>query len=616
MKHNIPNSNNRHGRAVIAGLVCYVLLASQLTPLALALNPGRRIIIPVSKAKAAAAPANVALQPAPVITATKFDSYAIAPGPALPGETITYNITISNTGTADATGVTFNDTIDANTTLVPGSVNTSPITGPDSYSVLGNVRIQPNAANGLLVNDIDPDTGTNTGLTASGPTTSTQGGNVNVNSDGSFSYNPPAGFEGTDTFTYTATDAGGKSGTGTVTLTVTGMIWFVNVAAAAGGDGRLTTPFNCLVGAGCFSAVNDGLGNHPASNDNIFLASGAYTGGLALLPNQKVIGQGASASLTTIAGVTVPANSDTLPTTGGAAPTITTVAPAQNGLNLGTGNTVRGIAIGNTTGAKLSSVSFGTLTLGNNTTPDVLLNGSGQALSLSNGTFAATSALTSLTSTSSTAQGISLSSVTGTISFGSTTISGNTTQCILVSGSTANITFGNTSCTGGTDGVSLQNNSAGTRTFGTLSVSGGSGSAFLHGAGGGNTTVSGAATLTSGADAISISAPTSGNQINFNGATSATRTTSGGNGVNWAGTAGATLLFSALTIQTNAGTGLNASGGGTITVSNNTGTINNTTQAAPAIVASGIALNAVFASINSSGGTNGVSLTNVTGTSN
>ena len=49
--------------------------------------------------------------------------------------------------------------------------------------------------------------------------------------------------------------------------------------------------------------------------------------------------------------------------------------------------------------------------------------------------------------------------------------------------------------TGGTDGVSFQNNSSGTRTFGTLGVSGGSGDAFLHGAGGGNVTVNGAATL-------------------------------------------------------------------------------------------------------------------------
>ena len=61
---------------------------------------------------------------------------------------------------------------------------------------------------------------------------------------------------------------------------------------------------------------------------------------------------------------------------------------------------------------------------------------------------------------------------------------------------------------------------------------------------------------------------------------------------------------------------MNATTGGTITVTNGTGTINNTVQAAAAIIASSIALNANFSAINSSGGTNGVSLTTVTGTSN
>ena len=128
--------------------------------------------------------------------------------------------------------------------------------------MVGNVRIQvPDGVSDLLANDIDPDTGTNAGLTitalagdASAPFagTSTQGGQVTAaTGDGSFAYNPAPGFTGTDTFTYTATDSDGNNSTATVTLTITGMIWFVNSAAGAGGDGRLTTPFNCLVGAGC-----------------------------------------------------------------------------------------------------------------------------------------------------------------------------------------------------------------------------------------------------------------------------------------------------------------------------------------------------------------------------
>jgi len=250
MNPNTSNSNSRNARTLIASLLSYVLLASQLTPMALATNgpsfrsdPSKVSDIArgekVGRRSMAAEPVSLAPLAAPNIVATKVDSYAGAPNPANPGDVITYDVTISNTGTADATAVVFNDTIDPNTTLVPGSVNTQPITTDDAYDVLGNVRIQPNAAAGLLANDIDPDTGTNTGLTASAGATSTQGGSVSVNADGSFSYNPPAGFEGTDTFTYTVTDTGGKTDTGTVTLTITGMIWFVNAAAGGGGDGRL-----------------------------------------------------------------------------------------------------------------------------------------------------------------------------------------------------------------------------------------------------------------------------------------------------------------------------------------------------------------------------------------
>ena len=118
-------------------------------------------------------------------------------------------MTVTNNGTSDATGVIFTDSVDTNTSLVAGSVSSQPIALADSYNVIGNVRIQiPDGANDLLANDRDPDTGNNTGLTASGPTTTTQGGNLTVNADGSFSYNPAPGFAGTDTFTYTIRDAG------------------------------------------------------------------------------------------------------------------------------------------------------------------------------------------------------------------------------------------------------------------------------------------------------------------------------------------------------------------------------------------------------------------------
>lgn len=641
MNHHTPSSNRRNLRTFIASLLAYVLVTSQLAPVAMAFNGSADRRAPagtsdIERKKTSEAPQQESVVGsfgpvpaplrlttaglAPIITATKVDSFPDPDGDGRvsPGQTITYSVTINNTGPDPALNLTLNDTVDPNTTIVGGSAVSTPIAFDDAYNVVGNVRIQPNAAQGLLANDINPNTGNNSGLTASGPTTSTANGQVTINSDGSFSYNPPAGFTGTDTFTYTVTSANGTD-TGSVTLTVGtagAVIWFINATAPVGGDGRLTNPFNCYTGtsSGAQTCFSDTAADDPG--DSIFLFSGNYTGGFNLANNQRLIGQGATDTLANIAGVTVPTSSDPLPATGGASPVITTTAAATIAIPLGSGNHLRGFTVGNTTGTKISGNGFGTLTVGNNTTPDVILNGSGRALGLVTGTFAATSGFASVATTSSTAQAILLTGLAGTVSFGSTTVSGATTQGIVVSTTTANINFGNTSVSGGTDGISLQNNSAGTRTFGTLGVSGGSGNAILHGAGGGNVTVGGAATLSSAGDAISVSAPTNGNLINFQAATSATRTAAGGNGVNWAGTAGATMTFNALTIQTNAGTGLNATVGGTINVTNGTGTINNTVQAAPAIVANGIALNANFSGINSSGGTSGVSLTNLTGTSN
>src|SRR5439155_5330455 len=117
---------------------------------------------------------------APIITATLADDIGLG-AKKNPGATITYTAVISNTG-SDASNVVYTDVLDNNTTLVGGTVKTTPIAFDDAYTVIGNVRIQPNIAQGLLANDIDPDTGNNTGLTAStGSPTSTQGGNVVVN---------------------------------------------------------------------------------------------------------------------------------------------------------------------------------------------------------------------------------------------------------------------------------------------------------------------------------------------------------------------------------------------------------------------------------------------------
>src|SRR5438105_3313008 len=270
---------------------------------------------------------------APTITATDVATVFTdtdGDGRADPGDTLLYTVTISNTAGVgnDATGVSFTDTLDSKLTLVGGSLNVTPVATDDpNYLAIGNVRIQPNAANGVLTNDIDPSGGT---LTASSGATSTNGGNVTMNSNGSFIYNPAPGFAGTDTFTYTATSSNGGTANGTVTVKVgngtstpgTNVIWFVDPAASAvGADGRLTNPFPCYTGvaASCFSqtAADD-------PGDTIFLYSGAHTGGNTLLNNQLLIGQGTlpagASTLATLAGFTIPPaanNSDALPATTG-----------------------------------------------------------------------------------------------------------------------------------------------------------------------------------------------------------------------------------------------------------------------------------------------------------
>jgi trimeric autotransporter adhesin len=103
---------------------------------------------------------------------------------AVSGDVLNYTVTISNTGTADATGLTFTDNIDPNTTLVPGSLKTSPIAFNDAYTALGNVGISVPAANGILAND---ELGTNLPATFAAVTNAAtaQGGTISINSDGS-----------------------------------------------------------------------------------------------------------------------------------------------------------------------------------------------------------------------------------------------------------------------------------------------------------------------------------------------------------------------------------------------------------------------------------------------
>ncbi len=565
--------------------------------------------------------ANIISAQTPIIPPpTQTDAIIIdlgTPGSADPNDRIRYTVTIPNTGTGPANDVQLNAMLDPRTTLVPGSFKTSPLAANDSYASTGNVGINVPAGSGVKSNDYDDAIAAAT--PSCGACLSANGGSVMMNADGSFMYSPPAGFTGTDNFTYTLTDSNPvgapvpSSDMATVTITVSNLIWFVDNSAAAG-DGRLSSPFNSL------TAFN---GGSATAGDVVYLEHTGtdYTGGIVLQAGERLYGEGHSGgvNLSAVLPFALPIHSKTLPTlTAANRPTITNGGGI--GITLATNNQIRGLNVGATTGAKISGTNFGTLRAGDTTTPDVSLFGNGQALNLTNGSFDVLSKFISVTTTSSTVQGILISQVGGTVAFGSTTVSGNATQGILINQSTATIDFGNTSVTAGTDAVSLQNNSAGTRTFGSLTTSGNSGSGFLHGVGGGTTTVTGAASITNpGGTGIDIQS--SATSVTFAG-TTVNKGASTGIGVNLGGVAtgntGA-VFFSTLSITTSAGAGLSGNNNtGQLTVNLAAGS-NITSAGGPAIninrTGSNSPVTLNFTNVGTtSSPTNGISFTNVSGT--
>jgi len=156
---------------------------------------------------------------------------------ASPGDTIHYTAVISNTGGADATGVQFNDDVDANTTVVTSSVKMSPVALADSYNGALNTQLVV-AAPGVLTND--------TGIPA--PTAivvnpTTRGGSVSMFPDGSFTYTPPNNFAGgDDTFLYVAMN--GQSPNATATVTITIPCQTINVTNPGVNTGTVDAPFS------------------------------------------------------------------------------------------------------------------------------------------------------------------------------------------------------------------------------------------------------------------------------------------------------------------------------------------------------------------------------------
>jgi VCBS repeat-containing protein len=139
-------------------------------------------------------------------------SFTYAPPATLNG-TDSFRYTLSNYAGASPATVTL-------------SVTAVPIAVADNYQAAVNTTRAVATASGVLAND-SPNgaaivsyglSGTEQSAIGS-PVATTRGGTIALNEDGSFSYVPPAGYTGADTFKYILTGAAGSS-TATVTVTV------------------------------------------------------------------------------------------------------------------------------------------------------------------------------------------------------------------------------------------------------------------------------------------------------------------------------------------------------------------------------------------------------------
>lgn len=343
-------------------------------------------------------------------------------GNAVPGSQLDFTVTITNSGADDALGTTFQDILDANLTLVPGSLKVTPIAVDDTYNSIGNVGINVSAAQGILANDVSPDA---TALTVA-VLVNPANGTVVLNPNGSFTYISTSGYSGTDSFTYTLTSSNGKTSIATVTIIVSAPIFFVDSSVATTGNGTLASPFKTVQEV-------------PVSTTgSIFIYTGSGSSGTALTlsNNQKLIGQGATASLTSILGITVPPHSNPLPSTGGTNPTFGV-------LNLKLNNDVEGITLTGTT-ATMAGTSVGNLKV-----RDVTISG-GTAIPVNIGAGGTLDCIFKGISANGASKGISVSNSTGSfqvIGTGTTAGSGGTIQNIANRGaefiSCTNVTLKN-----------------------------------------------------------------------------------------------------------------------------------------------------------------------------
>ena len=513
------------------------------------------------------------------------------------GDTLLTHLRLINTNGTPITAANFQDSLNG-VTLVPGTITVTPIANDDALpTITGNTPYTFNQSV-ILANDVDYDDATPTFTVQVGPAVH---GAVAYNAGtGDFTFTPETGYLGAASFPYFITDESGLQSisSGTVNITIQGMIWYVDSAAAPGGDGSYGHSFTD------FSQLNavNGIGDKDGANDTIFVKqnAGGYTANLNLESGQALMGDGQALSV----------NGNTISTGAG---TTTLNNTTGNIVTLNADNTVKGFTIttgGTAVGMVDNNISVSTTTSTQGLVLDkISFTGTGQAIDIDAG-GKITATIASLSSGGG-AQGIQLAGtaasgtglLTGNVTISAGIIQSQTGQGFLIgqagggtasSGGDINVTYNGSITNPVGSAVEIQDKTGGTVTFG------------------GDITDGSASTNA----AILLDQNTG--TINFNGQTFINNSGSTGGGVAITNNSAAVNFAptgNGLDITTNAGAGFVANGGGTLTLSGSGNTI--ATATGQLLSLDGVGLNGSsvnFASMTSSGivaGAHAVYLNNV-----
>jgi large repetitive protein len=457
------------------------------------------------------------------------------------------NVAIEYGGVAvpDSYAVTPHLTLVIDTGVQGGRVTANDLIGGGAITGFGPTL---GAANSTVPNGVNA-------ITAGGV-----GGRVILAANGGFTYLPDAGdnaASGTATFFYTVT--GGDTAQVTLNFENEEFLWFVDGSAAS----PVCTGGNVGTQA-CPATALSTVASADTANDLIFIDSGSYTCGLVLEAGTTVIGNGSSGTLTALAAsrVTPVAGSSFAPydALNGTDPQLT--SSAADCITLASGNTIRGLTIGNTGNfAGLVGTNYGSLTV-----TETTINGSGQILNLDTGTLNASfDALASTSSDNSFAalrvanSTVNLTAVAGTSISG---VAGSTLAIDLISNNGSGFAFGGTTVNKSTAGTAVRLGNGSVQSapvnFGTLDITSGNGTALeLNRQTGTVTATAGTIAATNGSAITSTTA--SGTTPFALTLTSTSSTNSPGAGIDIAQTSGS-MVMGGGSISGSAGTAFAAQG--------------------------------------------------------